>query len=311
MRIQVQRKYSLIVQILAVMAIIAACFGFIKWPSTFPITTYDSFSFHSSSSLNKLSDNDSKCTVIWHYHIGKTGGKNLRYILKQKYKFAFDFWSLSDSYNKTEAFYFHLIPFINKNLYDDNTLYIHHHHRSYSFAEFVSLGLYDFIANLVGNQKKCDILFITLFREPIQRLLSHLAYDGYDINNNVNGTIDKLITYSYDNVQIGYLNYNIYWKEINQFNLLNDSVYINTLKLVNDHFNIIGFCDKYNEFLAKLYDATNIEYDGKNEFDKPLYREKRNKLPSNRKIRRIDVDLLKLIISSQYWDFKLYYHFRK
>ena len=168
MEIQVQRKYSLIVQILAVMAIIAAFFGFIIWTSTFPITIYDStnfydFSFNSSSSLDNLPVNDSKCSVIWHYHIGKTGGANLQYILKQKYKFTFNLMSLSDSYNKTKAFYFHLIPFINKNLYADNTLYIHHHHRSYSFAEFVSLGLYDFIVNLVKNNKKCNILFITLY----------------------------------------------------------------------------------------------------------------------------------------------------
>ena len=307
MECQVQRKYFLI----AVTAIIAACFGFITWTSTFPITTYDGFAFHFSSSLDNLPDKDGKCSVIWHYHIGKTGGANLQYILQQKYKFTFNLMSLDDSYNKTEAFYFHLIPFINKNLYGSNTLYIHHHHRSYSFAEFVSLGLYDFIVNLVKNKKKCNILFITLFREPIQRLLSHLAYDGYNINNNVNGTIDKLITDSYDNIQIGYLNYNIHWKEINQSNLLNDSVYMNTLKLVNDHFDIIGFCDKYNEFLAKLYHAANIEYDAKNEFDKPLYTNKKNELGSNQKVKQIDADLFKLMISSQYWDFKLYYHFRK
>ena len=260
-------------------------------------------------------DKHRQCGVIWHYHIGKTGGTNLGYILRRKYKarkhkFMFELWSKESSYNKEDAFYFKLIPFLKAHLHRDNILYIHHHHRSYGFAQFVSLGLYDIIVDLVEKQKQCNILFVTLFREPIKRLLSHLAYDGHNISDNANGDIDKLITETYANVQVGYLNYNMKRKQITQLNPLNDTVFMNTLKLVKDYFDIIGFCEKYNQFLAKLYNATNIEYDVKNEFNKVLYIQKKNKLKRNQKIENIDTHLLKLMITSQAWDFKLYYQLR-
>ena len=52
-------------------------------------------------------------------------------------------------------------------------------------------------------------------------------------------------------------------------------------------------------------------HDSKNAFDKPLYTNKKNTLGSNLKIQQIDADSLNLMISCQYRDFKLYYHFRK
>ena len=315
---------------------------------------------------NNNNDNDNKwnyknewnykyeCGVVWYYHIGKVGGTNFYKVMLNKFseyhkyyyndnndKFHFHFGSLDNNYNKSKIFYDNLIPFIENNLNKNKILFITQHHRSYSFDEFISYGLYKYIYSYIKYTKQCNLLFTILIREPIQHTLSILGYDNFNLNNqeNINKTKNALIN-RIANFQIGYINYNLLWtfsgdklyNDYNQYCInnnptcqiisnmdkvnLNKSMLYQTIKILK-YFNIIGYTEKYNLYLKSIYDIifknkyliyNKTNDDDNDEFKKEIYKKHTNKLNKNKKINNIPSDILKLIINTHLWDLKLYHY---
>eukprot|EP01084_Bolivina_argentea_P311406 539028_1 len=234
---------------------------------------------------------DKSCGVVMFYDISKTGGTNFMRVFTEKLKrhnnvaneekFRYKYYHISnrtDDYNATYILYSEVIPFIKNNIQNNKILYIHQHHQSLSFVEMIEGNYLQELKDIV-SECNCSFIYITLFRNPIQRAISSLAFNKIPKHRWLETcTTAKLCT----NEIIGYLNYNIlYNRAIAKNPPLTTDIIIKTFKLLHQ-FDIIGFNEGYNEFLSKVFSLTNIEY-AQDEFNKSLYTKKINKLTSQQK----------------------------
>eukprot|EP01084_Bolivina_argentea_P128193 226633_1 len=236
--------------------------AFLLWTTYYthiPSVPTLTFSLIESIQSNKVTTK-SNCSILWFYHISKSGGTALNELFKQKLgnQNHMEFWKHVHNDHKwmnATAFYYEtVIPFIMNLSSNCENGMIHQHHMTPGMLKMIHKIKQiktDMMHSLYCN---CRLILCTLFREPIVRTKSSLGYNHINHKNALH-QISTILS----NYQIRYLLFNHpQYFNVSNIKMNEQEMFEKSIDILNE-FDVIGVTEKYNEFVEIVDNITNFD----------------------------------------------------